>query len=238
MWRFTFQRARASRTTVVGPGGRRRDRCGRGLMRGRGLATPAAMKLFLPLTAIAVLVAAHAADVLPFKDDFSDPKLAARRALRGDWKFSGNVATCTQDDELYKKHLNHGPILFYDLAHTDSTVRFAFKPEGAKTFVFTANAEGGHVFRVIVAEKGTSVRAFPADAKDHASISLGQEKPVLKSGEWVPVEVALRGTKATVKIGADFEKTYEHASLARPKTNVSIGFSFGSLAVRDFSVAQ
>jgi len=188
---------------------------------------------FLPL----LLVSAHAADLM-LKDDFSDPKLAQRRAMRGDWKFAGGVASCTQDDEIYKKFKDHGPILFYDLAHTDATVRFSFKPEGAKSVVFTANGADGHVFRLVVGGAGTSVRAFPPESKDRASISVGQEKVALKSGEWVPVVVTLRGGKATVKIGADFEKTYEHASYARPKTNLSVGFSYGTLSVRDVVVTE
>jgi hypothetical protein len=156
--------------------------------------------------------------------------------MRGDWKLANGVATCTQDDALYKKFQDHGPILFYDLAHTDATVRFSFKADGAKTFVFTANAEKGHVFRFVMTATGTSIRVFPPDGKAK-SIALATEKIPLKSGEWIPVEVKLSGARATVKIGEAPAKTYEHASLARAKSNLSVGFSFGTLSVRDFVVA-
>lgn len=106
-----------------------------------------------------------------------------------------------------------------------------------KSVVFTSNGAGGHIFRFVTGSKTTGIRAFPADSKDHKSISLGTEGPALKPDVWVPVVVTLKGTKATVKIG-DFEQTYEHASLARPKTNLSIGFSFGTVSVKDVRVAK
>jgi hypothetical protein len=184
-----------------------------------------------------LLGSAFAADAPLLKDDFSAPKMESRRALRGEWKFEGNTASCTQDDEQYKKNKDHGPIIFYDLSYTDATIHFSYKADASvKTVVFTCNSEDGHVFRFGTSALGTAVRAFPTDSKDHKSISTGQEKTLtLKPGEWVPVTVTLRGPKATVKIG-DFEKTYEHASYAQKKANLSVGFSFGTLSVKDVVV--
>jgi len=190
--------------------------------------------LFL-LTATTAL----AADAQLLKDDFSALKLEQRRASRGDWKFADNTATCTQDDALYKKNKDHGPILFYDLAHTDAVIRFAFKPDAiTKSVVFTCNGADGHVFRIVLSSKGAGIRAFPPEEKDHPSISLGNEPTViLKPGEWTQVTVDLRGPKTAVKIG-DFSQTYEHASLSRPKTNLSIGFSFETVSVKDVVVEK
>lgn len=194
------------------------------------------MKTFLLLL---LTTAALGADAPLLKDDFSDPKLAGRRASRGEWKFADNTATCTQDDELYKKNKDHGPIIFYDLAHTDAHIEFSIKPDAAnKTIVFTSNGENGHIFRVGFGERGAAVRAFPTDSKDHQSVSTGQEKDLkLKVGEWTKVSVDLRGPKATLKVG-EFTKTYEHASYARAKTNLSIGFSFGTVSVKDVVVTK
>lgn len=192
---------------------------------------------------ISLLAAAStvlAADAPLLKDDFSSAKHEHRRAARGPWKFTGNTASCTQDDELYKKNKDHGPILFYDLAYTDALIEFAVKPDAAnKTIVFTANGEDGHIFRVVFGPAGAGIRAFPADSKEHKSVSVGQEKGFkLKADEWTPVSVDLRGPKATLKVGDHFTKTYEHASFARPKTNLSIGFSFGTVSVKDVVVTK
>jgi hypothetical protein len=184
--------------------------------------------------------AAIAADAPLLKDDFSAPKLETRRASRGDWKFTDNIATCTQDDELYKKFKDHGPIIFYDLAYTDAAIRFAFKPdETTKSVVFTSNGDDGHIFRIVFSKVGASIRAFPPEGKaDHTSIAAGTEPGLkLKPGEWTNVSVELRGSKATLKIG-DFVKTYDHASFARAKTNLSVGFAFGTVSVKDVVVEK
>jgi hypothetical protein len=77
------------------------------------------------------------------------------------------------------------------------------------------------------------VRAFPTDSKDHKSIALATEKTVnLMPGQWTPLSVTLHGSQATLKLG-DFTQTYDHPPFARPKTNFSLGFSFGTLSVKD-----
>jgi hypothetical protein len=182
---------------------------------------------------------AFAADAPLLQDDFTAPKLESRRAMRGEWKFADHTATCAQDDELFKKNKDHGPILFYDLAHTDATLSMAFKPDAAvKSVVFTCNGADGHVFRIVLSAAGTSVRAFPADSPDHKSIALATEKAVkLVPGQWTPLSVTLNGSKATLKLG-DFAQTYDHPSFARPKTNFSLGFSFGTLSVKEVAAVK
>ncbi len=188
--------------------------------------------LFLFLAA-----ASFAAEAPLLKDEFLPTTFEGRRALRGEWKFAEGSATCTQDDALFKKNKDHGPILFYDLAYTDAAIHFAVKPDAAnKTIIFTANSAEGHVFRLVFSAAGMGVRAFPPEEKDHKSISLGNEKAVvLKADAWTKIRVELRGSKATVKVG-DFTKTYEHASIARAKANLSVGFSYGTVSVTEMVV--
>lgn len=177
----------------------------------------------------------HAAEAPRLSDAFASADHPVRRAQRGPWQFADGVATCTQDDALYRKFKDHGPILFYDFAHQDAVVRFAYRADpSVKTVVFTANGADGHVFRFVTSARGTSVRAFPTDEATHKSVAVGQPGPALKAGVWVPVEVRLQGTRVTLRIGPDFVQTFEHPSFARAKTNLSLGFSFGTLAVRDW----
>lgn len=164
-----------------------------------------------------------------FKDDFSEAKLAVRRPARGEWRFQNHVASCTQDDALYAKSKDHGPILFYNQPFQDGTIRFSFKTDGCKTVVFTANGEKGHVFRFVATPTLTSVRAF-APGDEHKSEELAKG-PGFKAGEWTDVVVDLRGTKASLKIG-NFTKSVESPCYTAAKTNFSIGFSFGTLSVK------
>ncbi|MHC4824857.1 MAG: hypothetical protein ACYTEP_12725 [Planctomycetota bacterium] len=168
-------------------------------------------------------------------DDFSKPKMAGRRAMRGDWMIANGVAKVTQDDALYKKYKDHGPIIFYDVDHQDAVIEFSYKPVGVKSFVFTVNGADGHVFRTVTSERGTDFRAFPPDA-ERKSISLHRlPRPILQ-GEWTRVRVELEGAKATVTVGDHEPVSVEHGSLDRAKINTSVGFSFGSLEVKNFSV--
>ena len=194
------------------------------------------MKHLLLLLAFSSVLAA---DAPWLRDDFSVAKLDQRRAMRGEWKFADQTATCTQDDELYKKNKNHGPILFYDLEYTDASICFAVKPDAnIKSIVFTANGAEAHLFRLVFSQAGMAVRAFPADSKDHKAVALANEASVkLKTGEWNEVSVELRGGKATVKVG-DFARTYEHVSISLAKVNLSVGFSFGTLSVKDLVVTK
>ncbi len=187
--------------------------------------------LLLPLLSLPALAGE------PLVDAFTDAKTPEqRRASRGDWVIANGTAKVTQDDELYKKNKDHGPILFYDVAFKDAVIEFAFKPESAKTFVFTVNGAEGHVFRTVASERGTGLRAFPpgGEAKSIALKNLANAP--LKQGEWTQMKIELRGPKAVLSIGDHAPVTVEHASLDRAKTNTSLGFSFGTLTVKDFSL--
>ena len=187
------------------------------------------------VTLLTLAVSALHAVEPPLVDDFSNPNLEGRRASRGDWTMKDGIAKVTQDDALYAKYKNHGPIIFYDVDHKDAVIEFSYKPEGVKSFVFTVNGADGHVFRTVSSERGTDFRAFPP-GDDHKSISLHRlEKPMVE-GEWTPMKIELRGAKATVTVGDNEPVTVEHASLDRAKVNTSVGFSFGTLSVKGFSV--
>ncbi|MCA9056254.1 MAG: hypothetical protein KDA75_20635 [Planctomycetaceae bacterium] len=193
----------------------------------------AAFALFLASFAVGL-----SAGTLP-KGGFSDPfdgqtQVPQRRAQRGDWQIANGVARCTQDDELYKQFKDHGPIIFYDLDYSDATIHFRYKPEECKSFVFTANGAEGHVFRFITSAAGTSLRAFPPGEEKSIQLHRAAELS-LPDGQWTDVTVKLQGDTATVTIGSNPAIKVEHASLARPKTNLSVGFAFGACSFADVS---
>ncbi len=193
------------------------------------------------LTALASIACVSFTRAEPlFSDPFTaDAKVPERRALRGDWRIADGVAQCAQDDALYKKHQDHGPIIFYDLATTDATFRYAFRPEGCRSVVFTLNNAEGHVFRFVTSgERGTNFRAFPP-SDDHKSIATHRADDWnLVDGEWTEVTVALKGDTATVKFGDHEPVTVRHETHGKEKTNFSVGFSFGSLAIRGIEVSR
>ncbi len=194
---------------------------------------------FRALCLAAVLgFAASAAAGPVFKDPFTaGTPVPERRAMRGDWAIADGIARCTQDDELYKKNKDHGPILFYDFPATDATYRFAVKPSGCQSLVFTLNGAEGHVFRFVTGAKGTGFRAFPPGGEK--SVQTGV-RPDWKfpDGAWTEVVVEVKGSRATVTFGTNEPITLEHAAYATAKVNFSIGFAFGTLEVKDVEASK
>ncbi len=112
---------------------------------------------------------------------------------------------------------------------------FSFKADPAvKTVVFTINDAEGHVFRFVSSERRTLIKAFAREG-DGVDDLLNREGPPLKQDVWLDAVVTFKGDRATVKIGG-FEETVSHPAIARGKTTIGVGFSFGSLQIKEFSV--
>jgi hypothetical protein len=179
-------------------------------------------------------------------DDYSTEKHPLRKALRGGWTVVDGMGSVAQDDALYKKYKNHGPIMVYEVVHTDAVAVVEFKPTGCKAVVFTMDAAaGGHAFRVQLrsatskSKSGSRIVTYAAKkegAKKAEMIVLEDEGvPKFKEGEWNRVEVRVVGGKATVKI-ADKTLTVTHPRIAQAKSIAKLGFSFGQLSIRNFSL--
>jgi hypothetical protein len=168
-------------------------------------------------------------------DDFTQAEKANRRLTRGDWTVKDGIASCQQDDELFKKYNNHGPAIWYDVEFQDAVVRFDFLPStDCKQFVFTINGKPGHVFRFVMNEAGTDVRAWNAD---HKAKQLSKNGPALRKGQWTPVTVEIVGSKASVQIGDSYHTQIEDPSYAAAKNVVGVSFHYGNVKLRNFSVA-
>lgn len=169
-------------------------------------------------------------------DDFTQQEKADRRLTRGDWKVAGGVAACEQDEELFKKYKSHGPAIWYDKTFKDAVIRFEFQSSNeCKQFVFTVNGKEGHVFRFVMNEAGTDVRAWDAN---HQGKRLVADGPALAKGAWIPVTVELVGPKARVQIGDNYSAVAEDATYATEKSVVGVSFHHGSLKLRNFEVVE
>ena len=174
-----------------------------------------------------------------FKDNFSDPKLEIRQALRGEWIFEDNVASCVSDPELYKEFANHGPILRWPVEMTDGTVEFEFKPQGCQRLVITLNGDG-HIFRISLNdEQRTSIFGWIGkSSKENKSQTIAKKGvPTIASleGKWTKLKLVIKGDKADIQIG-DYSASLQHGSLARDKGEFTISFASGECAVRKVSV--
>jgi hypothetical protein len=172
-------------------------------------------------------------------DNFSDPKLESRQALRGDWKFKNNIASCVSDPKLYKEFKNHGPILRWPCAFTDGTVEFEFQPKGCQRIVITLN-EDGHVFRISLNDKDRT-RIFGwigQSSKENKAKTIAKDGVPTAAdidGKWVKVKLVIKGERGELRLG-DYSAKLNHPSLARKKGEFTISFASGACSVRKVSV--
>lgn len=202
------------------------------------------MKISIALLAMLLLLIPAFADSL-VADGYSAKKHPIRKALRGDWTLADGTATVEQDDGLYKKYKNHGPIMVYEVPHQDAVAVVEFKPTDCKAVVFTMDADGGgHAFRVKM--RSAAKRGPGSEVVTYAAKKKGAEKaetivlakegvPLLKNGDWNRIEVRVLGKQATVTINGK-ALTVKHARIAQAKKIAKLGFSFGKLSIRSFTL--
>ena len=177
-------------------------------------------------------------------DDFKSDQHPNRKALRGDWTFSDGIAHVIQDDELFKKFKNHGPIINYTIDHSNISVVVEFKPKGCERVVFTLDAEKGHAFRVTLrspeSKKGASTIHTYTEKQANGKakpIILRSDVPRLKNDTWHRLEVSISGGKATVKI-ADQYYEVEHPRIDQQKKVGKLSFAHGELSIRKFDLDE
>lgn len=193
------------------------------------------MKSTLSIAILALtLVSATYAD--GFRDDFSNPKLETRKALRGDWKFEKGTARCVSDPELYKKFANHGPILRWPAEFTNGTLEFEFQPKDCQRVIITLN-EKGHVFRMLFHDANRT-RFFgwigESSKTNKPKLITKEGVPSIKdlNGKWIKSKIVFDGDTANIIYG-DYKATLKHESIGRKKGEFTISFASGEIAVRN-----
>ena len=171
-----------------------------------------------------------------FYDDFSNPNLESRKALRGDWTFKNGTARCVADPALYKKFKNHGPILRWPATFTDGTLEFEFRPRKCQRVIVTLN-EKGHVFRMLFHDKRRT-RFFGwigrSSKTNKPKLIARKGVPSINdlNGTWVKSKIVFCGNTAEITYGK-FKKTFTHESIGRKKGEFTISFASGEIAVRN-----
>lgn len=180
-----------------------------------------------------------AAGVVGVKDDFASAEHPTRQALRGEWTYAANTATCVSDPVLYKEFKNHGPILRWPCELVDGTLEFEMKTMGCQRMVITFNGDG-HVFRITMRddEKSQIIGWASRSSKENkgenlAAIPLPKVTDI--DGRWVKVKLVMAGGKGALSIG-DYAIDLDHESLSRLKQEFTISFASGSCALRGVRV--
>jgi hypothetical protein len=195
----------------------------------------------LPLLCFIVAIATAPLRAATLVDDhFTSPKLAGRELApgRGTWQIADGAATCTQDDALYEKNKSHGPIIWYDAPFTDGTIRFSVRAQKVKQFVVTLNNDQGHLFRVVAGQFPLAVHVWKEQSHEARADNLpAKDAPKLPEDAWVQVELTFAGDQCTITLGDTFKQTFTHPTIAKKKTKFGLGFAYGTVSLRNVSIA-
>lgn len=171
-----------------------------------------------------------------FQDNFSDPNLKSRQALRGKWTFENGTARCVADPELYKNFKTHGPILRWPAEFTDGTLEFEFQPKNCQRVIITLN-EKGHVFRMLFhdAQRTRFFGWIGQSSKTNKPKQIAREGvPTINdlNGKWVKSKLVFHGNTADITYG-DYKATLKHVAIGRKKGEFTISFASSEIAVRN-----
>lgn len=167
-------------------------------------------------------------------DDFDGETLGKEwAAVKGEWKI--------KDGAIAAKELKadeHAAVLICKLKNRDSIVRFSFKLDGSTNgFHFSLNHAKGHLFRVIVAPTGLTVRT-DADKKDKSIKSelIAQAKAKFEQGKWYTLQVEMVGDRVVAMTDNGLKVTGQHPRLDTEKPNYRFVMKGETLSIDDLKI--
>ncbi|QDV18120.1 hypothetical protein Pan153_27770 [Gimesia panareensis] len=152
-------------------------------------------------------------------------------ANKGEWTVAEGV--------LVGKELpadKHAAVLTWKLPHQNSMLRCSFQLKDAKFFHLSLNHPKGHLFRVIIDEKGMILRT-DKDKKDPQSkpITLAKAQGKLDPNKWYTLQLEMQGDKAVAQLDNGMKVEGQHASLDKKKTGYRFVMKGNTLLIDDLS---
>lgn len=177
---------------------------------------------------------------LDVSDSFDQAKHPARKTLRGDYQFEDGVLKVGHDPALYKKYKDHGPIVIYDGAFQNAEVKMKFRLTQAANVdkpargAFTFDGESGHVVRIFTMTNQPG-RVIVWKEGDKKPTVVAKDLPAVKPGEWTELIVSINGERGTATLAGKTVQ-FEHAAVARPKTNAKYSTAFATMEIDEISI--
>lgn len=154
-------------------------------------------------------------------------------AAKGEWK--------VKDGTIVAKELKsdkHAAVLTCKLKNHDSIVRFSFKLDGStKGFNFSLNHAKGHLFRVVIAPTGMTVRT-DKDKKDTSIKSelIAQAKASFEQGKWYTLQVEMVGDRVVAIADNGLKVSGRHPRLDTGKPNYRFVMKGDTLSIDDLTI--
>lgn len=202
-----------------------------------------AICIFLLTVSSSVCLADKNTDISPtvakpgkvmLSDSFDGETLGNKwAAAKGEWKIKDGaiVAKELKSDE-------HAAVLTCKVKNRDSIVRFSFKLDGStKGFNFSLNHAKGHLFRVIVAPTGLTVRT-DKDKKDKTIKSelIAQAKAKFEQDKWYTLQVEMVGDRVVAITDNGLKVSGQHPRLDTDKPNYRFVMRGETLSIDDLKI--
>ena len=200
------------------------------------------VSLFCLATAAGACLAEEAKDLKPvlgqpgqllFEDTFDSDALGAKwRVAKGDWTVRQGILVGKE-----KKEDKHAAVLSCNIPNRNSSIRFAFKLDGAKTFHLSFNKTRGHLFRVTVTKAGMQIRK-DKDKKDpqSKSIALANAKHPFQQGKWYTLLVEVQDDQVIVQTDTGIKLQAKHPQLDVDKPNYRFVTSGEELCIDEVKI--
>jgi hypothetical protein len=169
------------------------------------------------------------------EDQFDAPKLGEKwTANKGLWQIQDGAVVGRE-----KKEDEHAAVLTLNQPNRNSVLQFSFKLNGTQGFNLSFNHAKGHLFRVIVNDRGVSV-SKDKDKKDSNSKSytMAKAEAQFASGQWHTMLVEVLGNKVSVQTDNGAKLTASDTSLDVDKTGYRFVVRGGDLVLDEISVWQ
>jgi len=166
-------------------------------------------------------------------DDLNRQELGKQWVVaKGEWQIAEGAI---KGQELAKD--KHAAVLTYARKNTDSAIQFSFKLDGTKGFHLSYNKSRGHLFRVIVSDRGVTI-SLDKDKKNPKSkpVKLASSPKKFEPGEWHTMRVTVEGERVSVQADNGLKLSAKHASLKQPKPNYRFVMRDASLLLDDLKI--
>ncbi|WP_339729692.1 family 16 glycoside hydrolase [uncultured Gimesia sp.] len=165
-------------------------------------------------------------------ETFDGKKLGKQWAAnKGEWTITDGVLT---GKEL--KADKHAAVLTWKLPHRNSALRCSFQLKDAKFFHVSLNHPQGHLFRIMIDQKGMTLRT-DKNKKDPQSkpITLAQAKAKIDPVKWYTLQLEMQGDKVVAQIDNGLKVEGQHPSLDSKKTGYRFIMKGNALLLDDLT---